>query len=472
MLFGIMLSVVHPCFADGALPPTTSSKVSTAAISITTAPSVGVLGLKWGDDATTVKKVLLAQAYTLNGELPNGIVFNTVGKTFDGQPVDSLLTLISSGGLAGVIIELAKPPANNVFDSFDKEVGKLTALYGAPSSAVHTYDPPYKEGDGNDAAAFSSDKADVRDVWLFRSAAGVLQQSAIVLNITNEEHIFISYANIGLFAKYQAEQQTATAATSTQTAPATNTDTPGQSPATAAVPSNDGSTLQISDAAAFFADFTGSDKHPAKTQFETDAQYAARLPKWDASQTAYFSITCDTGSISSVNYSYDLKAQRLTFFAGGKPNYEQFSHMINGLKGVACTILSTRDTSSGVGTNAFGASFDITIDYGTDYNLYIINPDDLPRPIFNKSTGEFDPTFSIDPTKGEELTKGGIRVIVGVQPIGYDASYNGYADRHRPTISEPYDQTISEESLECKVVSLLVEDGDGNKYFSWALGQK
>ena len=58
----------------------------------------------------------------------------------------------------------ANPPTLADYREF---LRKISAVYGAPSSAIEAYQPPYESGDGREVEAIRANKANIAADWAF-----------------------------------------------------------------------------------------------------------------------------------------------------------------------------------------------------------------------------------------------------------------------------------------------------------------
>ncbi len=131
----------------------------------------GFLGIPWDATRDAAKRAMLAQGFTFNAGQSTGDALTFTGGQVAGSPVAVVVLEFCKEGFwnAGVVF----PRGDTVGETtktiafFDAVQASLVAKYGQPTKKFRVFEPPYKEGDGDEKPALIVGKAHLQSFWQF-----------------------------------------------------------------------------------------------------------------------------------------------------------------------------------------------------------------------------------------------------------------------------------------------------------------
>jgi hypothetical protein len=139
-------------------------------------------GIPWNTPAQTVVRKLTAAGFTV-AKKPDHGDYRFRGKLLNHDAAG--VAIMSDGKVVRVFVMLAAPDdaARETYEELRKV---LIAKYGAPAKTVRSFEEPFHEGDGYEAEAIRSGKANFATQWIDGG-------DALVLNIASGKSLALTY---------------------------------------------------------------------------------------------------------------------------------------------------------------------------------------------------------------------------------------------------------------------------------------
>ncbi|MEI6875007.1 MAG: hypothetical protein WCL50_07740 [Spirochaetota bacterium] len=167
--------------------------VSLVGLAQTRASLSGVLSLEWGSSRASAKQAFAAKGlYRLVSE---DEVYAYFSGSFEGRDANIALGF-SRDKLFGCTFSL-RGQAATALNDYKATVRNLAAEYGGPTEVVEIFQPPFRQGDGNEIAALKAGKATLQTIWRFGDDNGI----SVFIDRTNMGTIVL-YENKALMAQY------------------------------------------------------------------------------------------------------------------------------------------------------------------------------------------------------------------------------------------------------------------------------
>ena len=224
----------------------------------------------------------------------------------------------------------------------------------------------------------------------------------------------------------------------------------------------------------FFQDFITDHPIPQRSQFETEAEYQARLgPAFDQSRVYYFPV--DAAVEDGPKFKYDIDSKMMTVMGGSEELVSGRTESDAEPEDVTAIVLHIKDDDQGEydAQTAGGAQIKVSKSATTDYDLDFVNASDWPVTAYysagdDKDKHHFLVSFAMGPKAAEELSHH-MKMVLGVNLEGYQNAGSRFSDYHKPTFDEPNEFTMSVDWIEAKLVSVSVWDTEAKKIVSQVL---
>jgi hypothetical protein len=212
--------------------------------------------------------------------------------------------------------------------------------------------------------------------------------------------------------------------------------------------------FKLSNTKSFFEQFTKNKERAERGEFETNEEYQKRISKqFDTTTVFYFKLE-STLSYLTKHYHYDIDSELLSVTGGTSKTYQYSNYQPQDANPV---VILSRSESKGTykASNAFGKTVTVEKTYFYDYVLSIVNSDDIPDSIFNKTDLSFTLSTNAPPKKAEQISKNLI-LVIGVKPLGYQQSDFECVLSKEPKIDDPSEIALFSYLIEAKFISLYL----------------
>jgi len=130
------------------------------------APAATFADILWGSIRAQMRGVLTARGSAVNARTDAVGDLTCTGRMLDQRAV-GLALFTPAGRLVKVSVNFITE-RNDAVPTYDRLVDVLTAKYGAPTTCVRNFKPPYEEGDWYEQTAIQVGKLYLGTAWLDR----------------------------------------------------------------------------------------------------------------------------------------------------------------------------------------------------------------------------------------------------------------------------------------------------------------
>ena len=164
----------------------------------------GFLGIPWDATRDTAKRAMLAQGFLFNAPQSTKDVLTFTGGQVAGNPIAVVVLEFCKEGFWNAGVVFPRGDTTKTIAFFDVVQSSLVGKYGEPTTKFRVFEPPYKEGDGDEKPALIVGKAHLQSFWQFDT-----KKDGLFLVINRDLTVTLTYEYIVREAEVKAEAEKA-----------------------------------------------------------------------------------------------------------------------------------------------------------------------------------------------------------------------------------------------------------------------